>query len=265
MPTLRAPLLAPPRDLPSRPPKTFVLFSLSRSHFRSFSLSGGLLVEFWWCLKRRDTQMCTFGLSGCRAKPRRLLQNVKDNFTIDLPPLRLPKKSMTNYYNFCLYPKKKKDSNTTERNSTGRRPPPSHLRDPHLLAFTFSELLFVLFVLLLFLLHVAAFLVAYVPVAACCCRCLCCCLCLFLLFVQLLLYFFCFCCCLCLFAACGPPTVEPPPPPLQCLTFQQILLVSHRMSTGRRSSSPPRGPTPLGLNFSGFAPPHSGLLAAVVV
>ena len=30
------------------------------------SRSGGLLVEFWWCLKRRDAQMCTFGLSGCR-------------------------------------------------------------------------------------------------------------------------------------------------------------------------------------------------------
>ena len=26
------------------------------------SLSGGLLVEFWWCLKRRGAQMCTFGV-----------------------------------------------------------------------------------------------------------------------------------------------------------------------------------------------------------
>ena len=26
------------------------------------SLSGGLLVEFWWCLKRRDAQMCAFGV-----------------------------------------------------------------------------------------------------------------------------------------------------------------------------------------------------------
>ena len=31
---------------------------------------GGLLVEFWWCFE--DPQMCTFGLSGCRVKPRRL-------------------------------------------------------------------------------------------------------------------------------------------------------------------------------------------------
>ena len=30
--------------------------------FRAFSLSGGLLVDFWWCLKRRRAQMCTFGV-----------------------------------------------------------------------------------------------------------------------------------------------------------------------------------------------------------
>ena len=28
------------------------------------SLSGGLLVEFWWCLKRRGAQVCTFGVLG---------------------------------------------------------------------------------------------------------------------------------------------------------------------------------------------------------
>ena len=28
------------------------------------SLSGGLLVEFWWCLKHRGTQMCMFGVLG---------------------------------------------------------------------------------------------------------------------------------------------------------------------------------------------------------
>ena len=36
-------------------------FLLSRHNVRSFCLSGGLLGEFWWCLKRRDHQMCTFG------------------------------------------------------------------------------------------------------------------------------------------------------------------------------------------------------------
>ena len=43
-------------------------FFLSRPHLRFFffslSLSKGLLVEFWWCLKRRDPQMCTFGVLG---------------------------------------------------------------------------------------------------------------------------------------------------------------------------------------------------------
>ena len=29
-------------------------------------------MEFWWCLKRRGAQVCTFGLSGCCVKPRRL-------------------------------------------------------------------------------------------------------------------------------------------------------------------------------------------------
>ena len=28
------------------------------------SLSGGLLVEFWWCLKRRGSEMCSFGVLG---------------------------------------------------------------------------------------------------------------------------------------------------------------------------------------------------------
>ena len=33
--------------------------------FSLFFLSlGVLLVEFWWCLKRRDPQMCTFGVLG---------------------------------------------------------------------------------------------------------------------------------------------------------------------------------------------------------
>ena len=36
------------------------------------SLGGGLLVVFWWCLKRRGPEMCTMGLSGCHVKPRRL-------------------------------------------------------------------------------------------------------------------------------------------------------------------------------------------------
>ena len=44
-------------------PKFRAFFSLSRRKIRSFLPSlGGLLVEFWWCLKRGGAQMCTFGV-----------------------------------------------------------------------------------------------------------------------------------------------------------------------------------------------------------
>ena len=42
-----------------------LFFPLPPPPFRSFSsLSGCLLVEFWWCLKSRDPRMCTFGVLG---------------------------------------------------------------------------------------------------------------------------------------------------------------------------------------------------------
>ena len=64
----------PSQDRPSQDrPKFRSSFSLSPPQNWFFSsLSGCLLVEFWWCLKRRGGQMCTLGLSGCRVKPRRL-------------------------------------------------------------------------------------------------------------------------------------------------------------------------------------------------
>ena len=54
--------------------QNFALFFFPVPPQNSFfsSLSGCLLVEFWWCFEDRDPQMCTFGLSGCRVKPRRL-------------------------------------------------------------------------------------------------------------------------------------------------------------------------------------------------
>ena len=52
-------------------PKISCFFFLLPLPFSLFlSLSGCLLVEFWWCLKRRSPQMCPFGLSDCRVKPR---------------------------------------------------------------------------------------------------------------------------------------------------------------------------------------------------
>ena len=141
-PTFRAPHLSghqPSGTLRGTPPpdspKFRLFFPLPLPFSLFFCLSGGLIVEFWWCLKRRDTQMFTFGISGCR---------------VICPPLRPPKKSMTNC-KFCLYPEKK-ESNTAERNSTGRRP--LHLR--------------LLFLLLVFLLRLAA---AAVFAAACACCC----------------------------------------------------------------------------------------------
>ena len=47
-------------------PKISRFFSLSRHNVHSS------LPLLGWCLKRRDPDMCTFGLSGCRVKPRRL-------------------------------------------------------------------------------------------------------------------------------------------------------------------------------------------------
>ena len=46
--------------------QNFALFFFPLPPQNSFfsSLSGGLLVEFWWCLKRRDAQMCAFGVLG---------------------------------------------------------------------------------------------------------------------------------------------------------------------------------------------------------
>ena len=43
--------------------QNFALFFPSPVPISFFlSLSGCLLVEFWWCLKRRGAQMCTFGV-----------------------------------------------------------------------------------------------------------------------------------------------------------------------------------------------------------
>ena len=42
--------------------RAFFPVPLQNSFFSS--LSGGLLVEFWWRLKRRGAQMCTFGVLG---------------------------------------------------------------------------------------------------------------------------------------------------------------------------------------------------------
>ena len=46
--------------------QNFALFFFPLPPQNSFfsSLSEGLLVEFWWCLKRRGAQICTLGVLG---------------------------------------------------------------------------------------------------------------------------------------------------------------------------------------------------------
>ena len=53
----------PDRPSPGPPKISLFLFPLPPQNSFFSSLSGGLLVEFWRCLKRRGAQMCTVGLS----------------------------------------------------------------------------------------------------------------------------------------------------------------------------------------------------------
>ena len=54
---------------PERWGKNFALFfSLSPQNSFFSSLSGGLLVEFWWCLKRRALKCARWEFSGCRVR-----------------------------------------------------------------------------------------------------------------------------------------------------------------------------------------------------
>ena len=55
-----------PLDHPSPPGPPF---PCTAQNFVLFFPLWGLLVEFWWFLKRHGAQMCTFGLLGCRVKP----------------------------------------------------------------------------------------------------------------------------------------------------------------------------------------------------
>ena len=45
-------------------PRNFALFFSLPPEISFFLLSGGFLVELWWCLKRRGPEMCTFGVLG---------------------------------------------------------------------------------------------------------------------------------------------------------------------------------------------------------
>ena len=115
-------------------------------------------------------------------------------------PIRLPKKSMTNYCKFCLYPEQKLRTQPNKIPREDASPPPSGPTPlgPHCFWVVVCAVCAAL------LLLVAAF-----P----CCLCSCCGL-LLPLFLLLLV----------LVAVFGPPTRRTPPfPPLQCLTVQNVI------------------------------------------
>ena len=56
---------------PPDSPKFRSFFFPSPTTFFILPSLGGFLVEFWWCFCPPNI-MCTFGLSGCCVKPRRL-------------------------------------------------------------------------------------------------------------------------------------------------------------------------------------------------
>ena len=75
----------PGTALPGTAQNFALFFPSPAAKFVLFFLSGCLLVEFWWCLKCRDPQMCTFGLSDCRVKPRRPHQTGPPGLAHDSP------------------------------------------------------------------------------------------------------------------------------------------------------------------------------------
>ena len=67
----------------------FALFCPSPAPFSLFlSFSGGLLVEFWWCLNRRGGQMCTSGVLGLSCEAPTLCESTFQ-ITVSSPDLPL--------------------------------------------------------------------------------------------------------------------------------------------------------------------------------
>ena len=83
------------------PPKISLFFPSPATIFILSSSLGGRFVEFWWCLKRRDPQMCTFGLSGCRVNPGGFCKMSRTITQLISSPL-----TSENDKNNFLYPKK---------------------------------------------------------------------------------------------------------------------------------------------------------------
>ena len=132
-------------------PQNFVLFFHLPPQFSFFlPLLGVLSWNFGGVIEGRDPQMCTFGFLGLSCEAPAVF--AKTILQLICPP-GLPKKSMTNYYKFCLYPEKK-GSNTPKFTT----PPPTfgtHTSWPSL--FLGCCLCCFLLLLCLLLVFVAAF------------------------------------------------------------------------------------------------------------
>ena len=178
------PFGGPPRDPPLLDRPKFRPFFHLPPHCRSFSHSGSLLVDFWWCLKRR-CQLCTFGVTGkpggfCKMS-RTILQ------LIDLPPHKTSEKVNDQLLQILLVSKKKKKPRTQPKFHVTTPPSGPTPLGPHCFWVVVC---------------------AAPDSAACCCFSCCLCSCCGLLpplFVLLLV----------IVAAFGPPQV-------QCLTFQNV-------------------------------------------
>ena len=75
-------------------PKNFVLFFSLACHCFSFilPLSGGLLVEFWWFLKRQGPQMCTFGVFGLSCETKATPESRRGSKNTTEIPRKKPKR-----------------------------------------------------------------------------------------------------------------------------------------------------------------------------
>ena len=112
---------SPGPALPLDRPKFRSFFTLSRRTIRSFLPSLGVFsLNFGGVFEGRDPQMCTFGLSGCRVKPRRPHQTGPPGLAHDSP--RTPNVHISGHLRFKTPPKFHTLRAPTLRASTLRAP-----------------------------------------------------------------------------------------------------------------------------------------------
>ena len=117
-PLRRTPLRRTPLRRTAQNFALFLPFPATVSLF--LCLSGCLLVEFWWCFEGRNPSMCTFGLSGCRVKPRRPHQTGPPGLAHDSP--RTPNVHISGHLRFKHHQNStRKPPEREEKNQKGRK------------------------------------------------------------------------------------------------------------------------------------------------